>query len=154
MSFFILICLSLGISIVIIESPIIIGLWILTLRINISLICMFYRRRWFGYIIFIIYVGGILVMFSYFRAIQPNQYIRINKRISFFFLVIINLPARGYIVLVDIFKVTEINIFSLFIENNIWFFFLLALVLFLALVSVVKITISGRGPLRPFKNYV
>lgn len=69
----------------------------------VSMLCRTTFSRWFGFIIFLIYIGGILVIFAYFTAIQPNQEIRIKT--SFFFMVVarMNLPINIYPVLVNLF---------------------------------------------------
>lgn len=143
--------LSLGISIIINRSPISLGVWILILSIIISLICRRYLFSWFGYITFLIYIGGLLVIFSYFAAIQPNQHINISTPFSFFILSCINLPINMYPVLLDLFRKRRWWVSCIFYINNVSIILILGLILFLAIIRVVKITSSNLAPLRPFK---
>jgi len=145
-----IITLSLGITIVVTRSPIILGFWILILSIIVSLLCRSIFFRWFGFIIFLIYIGGILVIFSYFVAIQPNQHINIKTPFFYFILAIFNLPINAYPIIIDLFNVYNWWISSIFYINNISILIILGFILFLALVRVVKVTIINVAPLRPF----
>jgi len=142
--------LSLGFRILFNKSPISLGMWILILSLFISILVRAFYFSWFGFIIFLIYIGGILVIFSYFVAIQPNQYIRLKKPILFFVLSFINLPINVYPVLTDLYIIQSWWVSSIFYLINIWILLILGFVLFLALIRVVKITIVNIAPLRPY----
>ena len=149
----VILTLSFGLSIIITFSPISLGVWILVISIIISMVIRTSFSRWFGFIIFLIYIGGILVIFAYFVSIQPNQ--EINLKTAFFFLLLrfFNLPVNIYPVLLNLILENNWWISSLFFFNNIIIIVLLGFVLFLALVMVVKITTYYIAALRPF-NYV
>lgn len=149
-----IITLSLGIVIISVYSPIVLGFWILMISMIVSILLRGIFFSWFGFIIFLIYIGGILVIFSYFIAIQPNQYINIKTPFFYFMLGIFNLPINIYPVLSDLFKLSNWWVSSLFHLSNLSLLIVLGLILFLALVSVVKLTINRVGPLRPFTFYV
>lgn len=151
MFFSTLIVLSLGITIIITNNPIILGIWILVICLIISLLIGLIFFSWYGFIIFLIYIGGILVIFSYFSAIQPNQYYNVSKPIYWFLLTLFNLPINLYIGLYDNFSILDWWISCIFYINNIRILIVLGFVLFLALISVVKITFINIGPLRPYK---
>ena len=152
--FFTIITLSLGVSIISARSPIVLGFWILILSILASVLCSSIFFRWFGFIIFLIYIGGMLVMFSYFVAIQPNQRINIITPSFYFFLAFSNLPINICPAVIDLFNLNNWWITSMFYVSNISILVILGFILFLALVSVVKITIINVAPLRPFLKYV
>ena len=104
---------------------------------------------WYGFSLFLIYVGGLLVMFGYVVAMVPNFLFKQSYLLSFFLfggvvgsLFFIKSPLRegvfdtggflyssdGYLVLVG-----------------------LAFVLFFTLVCVVKVCYFNKGSLRPFR---
>jgi len=56
-------------------SPINLGILVLLVALFVAAAVGIISTGWFGLITFIIYVGGILVIFAYFAALQPNQYI-------------------------------------------------------------------------------
>ena len=107
---------------------------------------------WFGYIMFLIYIGGILVIFSYFTAIQPNQDVFIIKPLLYWAVIYLLLPVNIYSFRVDLFISSSWWVSSIFSSFNVICLILLGLVLFLALVRVVKVTITSFSPLRPFST--
>lgn len=143
--------LSFGLSIVTTTSPIALGLWILVLSILVSILCRISYFSWFGFIIFLIYIGGILVIFAYFTAIQPNQQFNLGLPLFFMVLSSINLPINIYPITVNLFISNRWWISSIFYIRNIRVVVILGFVLFLALVRVVKITTVNIAPLRPYK---
>ena len=147
---FTIITLSIGVSLVTTRSPIALGLWILILSIFVSILCGSMLFSWFGFIIFLIYIGGILVIFAYFAAIQPNQQFRLSTPVFFAVLSALNLPINIYPVTVNIFTVESWWVSSIFYISNIFTIIILGFVLFLALIRVVKITIINVAPLRPY----
>ena len=96
--------LSLGLSIVLAFTPLALGLWVLILSISISFLTRLMYSSWFGFILFLIYIGGILVIFAYFVSIQPNQQFSLKNSFFFSFLVFINLVSNRYPVTVDLFS--------------------------------------------------
>jgi len=133
-------------------SPVNLGITVLSIALIISALLSTITTRWFGFIIFIIYVGGILVIFAYFAALQPNQYITSWRWVitpSFFVILLITLSQTLNISWTP----TIPNTTEVYFTTNIVIPILLALILFLALVIVVKTAHADEGPLRPF-NYV
>jgi len=143
--------LSFGLTVVVANSPIILGLWILLMSIIIAVLCGSLFFSWFGFIIFLIYIGGILVIFAYFVAIQPNQRFYTSKLINWFFLTTRNLPVNMFPLIADLFNFRRWWVCSIFYISNISVVIILGLVLFLALIRVVKITIINVAALRPYK---
>lgn len=134
-------------------SPLNLGIIILFTAILIAIILSLIATSWFGFITFIIYVGGILVIFAYFAALQPNQQIiRWNWLLlpRIFFIVSTATFIRNKIIIkYSIMSSTT----ALFSSSNNYIPVLLAIILFLALIIVVKTSDANKGPLRPF-NYV
>ena len=145
-----MIIISISISIIITYTPLAMGLWILLLALLVSITTSSVLFSWFGFIVFLIYIGGILVIFAYFIAIQPNHQLRLAS------------PSRAALITFLAIAITQPNqsiIFSfssqpwvttLFNLYNIPIILILALVLFLALLIVVKVSSFFMGPLRPF----
>ena len=103
-------------------------------------------------VIVIVYVGGLNVLFAYFVAIAPNQY--------FFFF---NLLCSVVVLFGSCFisfllyplhfilrRTRVMDILKLFFGMDRMILFFLAIVLFLALVTVVKVASRYEGALRPF----
>lgn len=103
---------------------------------------------------FLIYIGGILVIFIYFVAVTPNQ----RHDLKVFVMAVVGGVRLFYII---IFRVNLIKnfskAFSLRREIMIFFFsqravlVVVFIILFVGLIIVVKITRLIQGPLRPFK---
>lgn len=145
-----------------IMQPLSLGLTIMVLRVYSCLLIGFELSSWFGYVMFLIYVGGLLVIFSYVAALSPNSFFS-GARNLFLFIV------RGFI----FFCVYGLNWFSrgrkirdfdgtythirerssgaLMCRNyNFGILVFLGVILFLALVAVVKVCFQQEAPLRPF----
>lgn len=146
---------SILLAIPVAAAPLSLGLWIWLLALITAIISAFSLSPWFGFIIFLIYVGGILVIFAYFAAISPNQQLFISQLI-----LVTIIPMSLWIVLLlsqPIFFSFHLPTISSSIPTiillNLAPLMILALILFLALVAVTKISFFNIGPLRPF-SYV
>ena len=136
-------------SLILILAPVSLGFWILTLALLISFIIGASSYSWFALIVFLIYIGGMLVIFAYFAALQPNQQITLKwaplvAPIALIILTKIDIGAILY------FTSSAPKITFLFHIINIPMLTLLASILFITLVAVVKIAINLKRPLRPF----
>lgn len=149
--------IRLSFSIMLANSPLILGSWILLIALSISFILRVLTLSWLGILVFLIYIGGILVIFAYFTAIQPNQHFQINNMLLVFLFtfipIIVILITNNKTPTVEINNLQIDSLISLYHWHNIITLFLLGALLFLALVAVVKVSKSTLGPLRPF-NYV
>ena len=156
-SIFIGLIISLTATIFIARSPLFLGLWIILLALTISLALAASSASWLGLIIFIIYVGGLLVIFAYFVALTPNLLIEGAT--------ITTLRAATLFTALCVFYLAPISSLkngSAVSNSPLTHFFLvnaptivaLAIILFLALVAVVKLCSSFSAPLRPFNYYV
>lgn len=134
------------------DSVLLVGVFGLVFSLLWAVLIRFYMSSWFGAIVVVVYVGGLLVMFSYFLAIFPNQ--NVGGALSFLYA-----PAIG-LVFVLLLKV------EVFCAPVVWgggkrfrYFYsgaggivLLFLVYFLLLrlLCVVSVVRRSRGPFRPF----
>lgn len=137
-------------------NPLTIGIIILLTALILAITFAYSISSWIAFLIFLIYIGGILVIFSYFVSIIPNQTISIiyNMAIistSFILIlavsVLLNLSPQ--ITISD-----HIHINSIYTSPNIPTLILLASLLLFTIIVVVKLTILSKGPLRPFSTYV
>nr|AOR87107.1 NADH dehydrogenase subunit 6 [Streptosyllis sp. THS1] len=150
---FSIICLSILISVMLTYTPLTLGFMILFLTLMISVLLSLMYSSWLGVCTVLIYIGGLLVMFSYFIAMNPNmkfdfKLMSMGIFISFSFLFLLFLTSMKE----SFFNLILSNFYITSIVNNMNLFLIsfLVMVLFFALISVVKIVMMKSGPLRPF----
>lgn len=131
-------------------SPINLGALVLCIALSIASNIGTTATRWLGFITFIIYVGGLLVIFAYFAALQPNQFITRWNLFIIPSVFIITLITMAHLSSPVSWTSGTINIGQLYSYNNLIIPILIAIVLFLALIIVVKTSKADQGPLRPF----
>uniref|UniRef100_UPI0031F41919 NADH dehydrogenase subunit 6 n=1 Tax=Loimia medusa TaxID=167822 RepID=UPI0031F41919 len=138
-------------------TPVTLGVWIFLLALMTASLVTFFTSSWFGLILFIIYVGGMLVMFSYFVATAPNQKLSLILPFSLFLLIfmisfLLFLSNPSLLFLSPSLMAPSIhNSFAfLYLPKNIPSLIFLASLLLLALILVVKVASRKAGPLRPF----
>nr|BCQ06397.1 NADH dehydrogenase subunit 6 [Cellana nigrolineata] len=138
----------------------------LNLMLVISLTSIFmasFISTWYSYMLFLIYVGGLLVMFAYVASIIPNHLFSSMKTIT---MILILSVIFFYIVLVTFTPDTSTTQTFSYLLSQKWqlsttpsylissqsFFIILflAIILFTNLLSVVKVCYYQGGPLRPF----
>lgn len=139
------ICITIAFLLPVVESPFQVGVLVLGLSI-IGAIILSAVTTWLALILFLMYVGGILVTFAYFLALCPNQVIRFKPvmLVPFMF---------GFIFFYSpiVFPVTEaVEICDIYDNQNFTVLVVLGLVLLFAIVRVVKIVSRPLGALRPF----
>nr|YP_009773424.1 NADH dehydrogenase subunit 6 [Chiton albolineatus]QIZ12647.1 NADH dehydrogenase subunit 6 [Chiton albolineatus] len=165
MTMLLLFCLVLSIIFILplIFQPLSLGLLILINSLLMSL-CLFYvGESWYGFILFLIYVGGMLVMFAYVTALTPNLKFKEGGVFSlfififsFWLLLMTNIEFFGVsgdmskegLMFEFLFHNFGASLFSFFNFNSI---IGLVLVLLFILLCVVKICFVNKGALRPFK---
>lgn len=153
----ILLSVSLFTSIILIIAinPITIGVLILLIALTLAIIYGLTLSSWIAFLLFLIYVRGILVIFAYFVALSPNQ--QINKFIiipSITFILIVTIAIIWTNIYPNITPTFQYLINTFYTNINIPILIMLATILFLAIVVVVKIVTNNKGPLRPFIKYV
>jgi len=130
-----------------VESPFYIGASVFMLSLIRALI-VGKARTWFALILFIIYVGGMLVRLAYFLALCPNQ------SVTFSFFLGVPLIIAGPLLLMAHVPgvVDEVEVVDLYIDVNQECLILSVLVLLIAMLRVVKIVRRRSGALRPFHS--
>lgn len=118
---------------------------------------------WFSYILFLIIVGGILVLFIYITRIASNEKFKFSFKITLFFFfflltIIILRFSDNHFLMINI-SDYNFNNQSIFYSNNlsiskyinfprILVIVIIMIYLLLTLIAIVKITQSKTGPLR------
>nr|YP_008816197.1 NADH dehydrogenase subunit 6 [Retinia pseudotsugaicola]AGZ92363.1 NADH dehydrogenase subunit 6 [Retinia pseudotsugaicola] len=153
------------------NHPLSMGMMILTQTFFMCLLTgMLINTYWFSYILFLTFLGGLLVLFIYVSSIASNELFKNNfffNNLFFIFLFMIFLIS-----LIFIFKLNWMNTFfndemSNFFNNNLFFnnenkmnlsklynnqtflmMMMMIIYLFITLIAVVKITNIFFGPLR------
>nr|ALQ78858.1 NADH dehydrogenase subunit 6 [Glycera cf. tridactyla FS20] len=149
-SLFLMLTLAMGMSIILTFSPLAMGFWVLMIALLTASCTALSMSSWFGFIIFLIYIGGMLVMFAYFTAIQPNQQFKILTPLLATIITSFIMPIYLNPSLINNINLKNWWVTTMYDTMNIPSLIFLALALFLALISVVKISFLNRAPLRPF----
>ena len=157
-----------------IKHPLSIGLALITQTLFLSLFTGIYTSIfWFSYSLFLIFIGGILILFIYITSLASNEtfIFSLNFKLSKFFFLLITIIII-FVYLTDFKSLFIINktlnhetfnlifIKTLIEQNNlilnkIYNFpiniitIILVNYLFLTLIATVKITNIFKGPLRP-----
>jgi len=139
---------SLLLRTIIISSPLGLLFWILLIRRFRVCFLNFFCLRFFSYLLIIIYVGSLLVIFSYFVRIDRNQKLDLqNSFIRSIFL----LPFIFFNLFWIIRKNSLITfIYRLYNFENLIFLLFIGFCLLVRLLGVVKIRTLREGRLRSF----
>nr|YP_010372468.1 NADH dehydrogenase subunit 6 [Parantica swinhoei]UPA56422.1 NADH dehydrogenase subunit 6 [Parantica swinhoei] len=167
--FFSLIIIYFSMIMLFINHPLSMGLLILIQTLLLCIISgMIINTYWFSYILFLIFLGGLLVLFIYVSSIASNEMFKfINFNIFIFIFIFIMFSSIMYNLnlkwLIFFFNDEMMNFFSNFmffnnenkinlskLYNNNTFYLMLMMIIYLyiTLIAVVKITNIFFGPLR------
>nr|ANJ70581.1 NADH dehydrogenase subunit 6 [Nebria brevicollis] len=152
------------------NHPMSMGLILLIQTILISLISgMFSYSYWFSYILFLVMVGGMLVLFIYMTSLASNEMFYFSSKLMyfmlmFFLLMLYMFMMSDYMMISAILKNSNLiemtnnmmflkneNMFSLnqmYNHPNNLLTIMLMNYLFLTMIAIVKITNINYGPLR------
>jgi len=149
---FMLIIITTTFTLYLASTPIILGVNILIMALLLSWVFAAFIRSWFAFLIFLIYIGGILVIFAYFLALTPNQQISNFNTVPYALISLATFSVLAYTINIKIPIISNMSQGNsiLYITNTAPFLILLALILLLTIVIVVKLTSRSKGPLRPF----
>jgi NADH-ubiquinone oxidoreductase chain 6 len=151
MIFIISLILPLIFLIAITDTPIIIGITILTLALSFACLFAYTIRSWYAFIIFLIYVGGILIMFSYFISLTPNNRSNYLPKLKLFlFTYLASLLSLIYSNNIYINTNYSFNVFYLYKINYFPVLLFMILILLFIIIIVIKIISQTKGPIRPF----
>nr|QNP10107.1 NADH dehydrogenase subunit 6 [Tympanogaster modulatrix] len=141
--------------------PLSMGMMLFFQTIIISMLTGFLNNNfWFSYILFLIMIGGMLVLFIYMTSIASNEKFKFNNKLMIFIMIMIIIIMVSYLML-DNFMV-NINNKSMLIMSKMNYLvmskflnipsnmimMIMIVYLFITLIAVVKITNFKMGPLR------
>nr|ASL06223.1 NADH dehydrogenase subunit 6 [Lymantria dispar dispar]AST23740.2 NADH dehydrogenase subunit 6 [Lymantria dispar]AST23766.2 NADH dehydrogenase subunit 6 [Lymantria dispar]AST23779.2 NADH dehydrogenase subunit 6 [Lymantria dispar]AST23818.2 NADH dehydrogenase subunit 6 [Lymantria sp. AN-2017] len=155
------------------NNPLSMGLMIL---IQTSLICimsgMMIKTYWFSYILFLVFLGGLLVLFIYVSSIASNELFLTSNMLKMFLMFIIIISIFSFINsfnnnlfmnfsinsdMINFFNYNnlllnsnfnKINLNKLYNSQTFLLMMMMMIYLFITLIAVVKITNIFYGPLR------
>nr|YP_009469110.1 NADH dehydrogenase subunit 6 [Charonia lampas]AOY34916.1 NADH dehydrogenase subunit 6 [Charonia lampas]AVC55724.1 NADH dehydrogenase subunit 6 [Charonia lampas] len=145
-------------------QPLSLGLVIMFSTLMMCSVSAMLLSSWYGYILFLIYVGGLLVMFAYVAALSPNVLFGSGTPLIFFGLIflllgsimlmypLIDFPSLGYLSSYSSFKFLKMYGTEMVCPQMISILIGLAIILLVNLVVVVKICYYQHASLRPFKE--
>nr|AVP74419.1 NADH dehydrogenase subunit 6 [Imogine fafai] len=142
-------------------NSLVLGLLILFCSFFISLLISIYSLSWYSLIFFIVYIGGLLVLFIYISSLNFNPvfyfsrtggFLNILLKINVVFFLVISLTQITWNF--NGFFWTELDTnnfsFNLFNEVEILFLINVGLVLLVVLWVITKLSFRNRSALRPF----
>nr|YP_003204843.1 NADH dehydrogenase subunit 6 [Bolinus brandaris]ACF04917.1 NADH dehydrogenase subunit 6 [Bolinus brandaris] len=145
-------------------QPLSLGLVIMISTLLMCVVAAITLSSWYGFILFLIYVGGLLVMFAYVAALSPNVLFGSMKPILLYTLLLLTLSLFFfYYPFVDSFSMGYLMNFNT--EKHIKMYGMemvsphmasiligLATILLINLIVVVKICYYTHASLRPFNE--
>nr|AXF46501.1 NADH dehydrogenase subunit 6 [Penion ormesi]AXF46514.1 NADH dehydrogenase subunit 6 [Penion ormesi] len=146
------------------SQPLSLGLVIMTSTLLMCFISSITLSSWYGYILFLIYVGGLLVMFAYVAALSPNVLFGKGTPMLFFFILVfplaaifysyplIDLSSIGYLYIFKELKSLKMYGIEMVSPQMISILIGLAIILLINLIVVVKICYYRHASLRPFSG--
>nr|YP_010228512.1 NADH dehydrogenase subunit 6 [Callerebia polyphemus]QZP40870.1 NADH dehydrogenase subunit 6 [Callerebia polyphemus] len=155
-----------------ISHPISMGLLILLQTLFMSILSgMLINSYWFSYILFLIFLGGLLVLFIYVSSIASNERLNFSlmykfSYIIFLLIICISIFCKNNLnwlnfsfnedmnyfnnLLLFTFNENNFNLIKLYNNQTYLLMFLMIIYLLITLIAVIKITNIFFGPLRSF----
>nr|YP_009352173.1 NADH dehydrogenase subunit 6 [Limenitis amphyssa]AQX44335.1 NADH dehydrogenase subunit 6 [Limenitis amphyssa] len=166
--------ISISILLYFINHPLAMGMLILMQTLFTCLISgMLINTYWFSYILFLIFLGGLLVLFIYVSSVASNELFKIHFTEKFsiiyiFIIMIFSILYKNNLIwmnfsfndeMINFFNSNlffnneyNFNLFKLYNKQNYLMMMMLIIYLFITLIAIVKITNIFFGPLRSFNN--
>nr|AFQ62366.1 NADH dehydrogenase subunit 6 [Papilio dardanus]APC61762.1 NADH dehydrogenase subunit 6 [Papilio dardanus polytrophus]APC61800.1 NADH dehydrogenase subunit 6 [Papilio dardanus tibullus] len=169
--FFSLLIIMFSIMMLFLNHPLSMGLMILIQTLIICLLSgMLINSYWFSYILFLVFLGGLLVLFIYVSSVASNELFNMNffMKMSLFFSFLLifffsmyemlnlnwlnfsfNYEMKNFMNFFIFFNnENNINLSKLYNNQTHFMMMMLIIYLFITLVAIVKITNIFFGPLR------
>ena len=110
----------------------------LTYRLTIS--------SWFRLILLLIYIGGIIIIFSYFISLNSNDPIFIKSKLYLILIPIIIIKRYNLHICLPVFYRSQVHV--IYLTKNIPILLFIRIILLLIIIIVIKIVKTNNGPLR------
>jgi len=155
--------ICIGFVLPLISQPLTLGLVIIMLALFNCILISLFGSRWYGYILFLIFVGGLLVIFAYVAALCPN--LLFEQRLLG--LILIGCFGGAIVIFYNRYFIDEkalgdyrllrlkwVRAFGVELASPGLISILMGLgvILLINLIAVVKICYFQQGSLRPFKE--
>nr|YP_001425568.1 NADH dehydrogenase subunit 6 [Dosidicus gigas]ABS76304.1 NADH dehydrogenase subunit 6 [Dosidicus gigas] len=145
-------------------QPLSLGFMLMVITLCVSGLMGMITFSWYGYLLFLVYIGGLLVMFMYVISLIPNLIFLSSKVFMYFFMILFGFLMMNFFVTKELVSVDmkDISLFdyssmslsggsAIMMYDNFLCYLLLGVILLFVLISVVKICYYCEGPLRVFK---
>nr|YP_010528100.1 NADH dehydrogenase subunit 6 [Mycterothrips gongshanensis]UXW64202.1 NADH dehydrogenase subunit 6 [Mycterothrips gongshanensis] len=149
--FFTLMFMTMFLLMMLSNHPLILGLLVILQSIFISsIISHSFSITWFSFLIFMIYLGGILMLFSYIISLTKSEEPMIKKKsiLIFFIMMILILWGEKEESLTKMSKMEVKNLLSSLFSNSLKISILMMIFLLLIMIMVVFLTESSKGSMR------
>nr|UQJ75258.1 NADH dehydrogenase subunit 6 [Paraneotermes simplicicornis] len=145
------------------KHPLAMGMMLLMQTMLMCMISgMMHQSFWFQYILFMVFIGGMLVLFIYVTSLASNEMFSLSMKMTATAIAIMSMTmtVKEWMTMnnketltYEMMKVNEITMMTskMYNQPNGTLTILMALYLFLTLIVVVKITNISKGPLRQMK---
>jgi len=132
------------------NNPLTLSIIIITLAICSSLILNLLISTWYAIILYLIYIGGIITIFSYFVRFRSNDSIWAKRKLQLLLLPLITIKSLN----LQIFCPPAINLqlLKLYLSSNIIILLVITIILLYIIIIVIKIVKSNNGPLRGYNH--
>nr|YP_010275991.1 NADH dehydrogenase subunit 6 [Clogmia albipunctata]UHY38880.1 NADH dehydrogenase subunit 6 [Clogmia albipunctata] len=175
MTYMLLSCLTLIISIffLMLNHPLAMGIMLIIQTLTVAMIIgMMSKTFWLSYILFLTFLGGMLILFIYITSLASNEFFFFNMKMlllmgSFFLIICIsiyfmdknmiyfyqeNMEMKLNNMTINYMNENFLNLNKLYNFPINFITILLINYLFLTLIVIVKITNINKGPLRAYLN--
>ena len=139
------------------QHPLILTIILTAQTINLRIIIFIKKTHsWFSYILFIIFLRGIIIIFIYIRSLASNQPIKFSNKLIylffFFLLFILNFSYYQTIFInnPEFFNPFLLRIIKIYEKNIVNFTLILILYLLLVLIVIVNISKKIKFPSRTY----
>nr|YP_010944800.1 NADH dehydrogenase subunit 6 [Pyroteuthis margaritifera]WMC20916.1 NADH dehydrogenase subunit 6 [Pyroteuthis margaritifera] len=145
-------------------QPLSLGFMLMIMTLCMSSLVGLITFSWYGYLLFLVYIGGLLVMFMYVISLIPNFIFLSSKVFIYLIIIFFGFFMMNYFVTKMYMSVDMKDLFLLdytfmsmggasmiMMYDNFLCYLLLGMILLFILISVVKICYYCEGPLRVFK---
>uniref|UniRef100_UPI00315DD874 NADH dehydrogenase subunit 6 n=1 Tax=Parasipyloidea carinata TaxID=3126553 RepID=UPI00315DD874 len=143
----------------IMKHPLSMGMMIIMQTTIISMMTgLMFKSFWFSYILFLMYIGGMMVLFIYMTSLVPNMMFTINKKNILLIIIttaLIMMTNKNYTTMNNDMIMTNYKsmiLLKMYNKPTNMSLIMLASYLLFTMITVFKITESNKGPLRMMFN--
>nr|AML26256.1 NADH dehydrogenase subunit 6 [Leiodidae sp. BMNH 1274323] len=135
------------------KHPMSMGMMLLLLTFLMCLnMGMLLNQFWFSYILFLIMIGGMLILFIYMTSIASNEKFKFNLKLmmtSIIIMFMMLMPLYYFDKMFDYYNMDNlINLIKFMNFPNDKILYFIFIYLFITLIAIVKISNIKKGPLR------